>query len=402
MARLTPVQTVIDSDDSSESTTLPFSEVVPVTSMSSPSAPDASNVQGGITLEQLNQGRQVTRMSIDDYRARTQKQRDDLSGNFIEIPTAKTPVPALLIPIWDTLTDEQKLLYAGDPNSQKDLKITQYPSNQRIDENLQARAEQRAQMNQQQQLQNPSREPQPTPQGTPPPKPEVVAPVAAPKPDAARLEGITKQYVDSLYSKFRGTDPKAPETELYKSLKNATDREIIKIRELLYGKTDGGQDNDIGIYDVFRNGKESAETVLKRLNIVQGATIEEKFKYLEDAIEKIKQYKADFGEPKVPTQPATPKPLTPPVTSQSTPEVEPGVVTTNVPVQNSSLTETRNVTFNPADTDDVVARLKAGQELPVRNFGEIKVALNGLRNAGEDQWYAHLQKQAKLRFGQER
>jgi len=388
--------------DQTEIASLPSSEVLSMSEQTSSLAAgqDQTNIPGAVTLDQLNESRPVTRMNIDDYRNLTQEQRDDLSGNYIEFPTAKQPVPALLAPIWNQLTPAQQQQYAGDPNSQKDLRITQYPSNQRIAENEQKHAEQRALMNQQQQQQQVT-QPQPTPEVTP------TTPVEAPKPDTARLESLAKEYVNSVYSKFRGTDPKAPETAIYKSLKNATDPEIVKIRELLYGKTDGGQDSDSGLYDVFRNGKESAETVMKRLENVPGATAEEKFKYLEDALEKVKQYKADFEKPKAPVQqPVQPAPddstTKPPVTSsQSFTPLESGVVSSNVPVvQNSTVTQNRSLVFNPADTDDVVARMQAGEDLPIRTVEDMKVALRGLKNAGQTDWYEYLEMQAKLKFGE--
>ncbi len=362
-----------------------------------PSNPSADGIDPTQVFyqEPLDESRPVINMPIDEYRNLTQEERDARSGDIFEFPTAKEPVPSLLRPIWPGLTPAQREQYAGDPNSQRDLRIVQYPSNARIALNEQAHADRRAdEMNQQQQ--NPA---QPTPQ-----EPEV-RPAEASKPDSARLESLTKEYVNAVYSKFRGTDPKAPETELYKSLKNATDPEIVKIRELLYGKTDGGQDSDSGLYDVFRNGQESAETVMKRLDNVPGSTAEEKLKYLEDAIEKVKQYKADFEKPKVPQQPPTPTPAPvvepPEATSQSVlmPE-EADAVSSSVTVSGMDVAERRRVgLFDASNTDDVVARLNAGEVLPIWTPEDMKVALNGLKRAGEVEWYEYLEMQAKLRFG---
>jgi hypothetical protein len=384
----TPTQKPGANDDQTESIALSPSEVISMNGQTP--ASDPTNIPGVVTLKELNESRPVTQMTIDDYRRLSQDDRDNLSGNYIEFPTAKTPVPALLAPIWGTLTPEQQTRYAGDLNSQTNLRITQYPSNQRIAENQQRHADYRNQ----QQVQNPNPVSQPAMQlaNT---RADVQS-VEPPKTETARVESLTREYVNSVYSKFRGTDPKAPASELYKSLKNATDPEIIKIRELLYGKTDGGQDNDSGLYDVFRNGKESAETVMKRLKNVPGATTEEKIKYLEAAIEKVKKYKEDFGKPKPPVQPA-PKPTTLP----GTPPLDSGTVPPNVSVQDPVVPQKKNVPFNPADTSDVIARLQTGELLPVKTVEEMKVALSALKQAGETDWYEYLQLQAKVRFGKE-
>jgi hypothetical protein len=380
MGRITtPTESSTGSNDKAESSVPPQSEVVSMNGLIPPSTPSigTSDVPGAITLKELNESRPVTRMTIDEYRRLTQKQKDDLSGNYIEFPTAKQPVPALLVPIWNDLTNEQKLAFAGDPNSQTDLRITQYPSNERIADNEDKHAERRAAEEQaRQEKQKPSTD--------------------APKPDTTRLENLTKEYVNSVYSKFRGTDPKAPETELYKSLKNATDPEIVKIRELLYGKTDGGQDNDRGLYDVFRNGKESVEIVMKRLQNVPGSTVEEKLKYLEGAIEKVKQYKVDFEKPKVPQKPP-PQTGPPPVNRSQSLLTEPSAGLGRSGGPGTNVTENRSVTFDPSNTEEVVAQLQAGEVLPIRSSEDLEVALSGLENAGEMEWYEYLEKQAALR-----
>lgn len=328
------------------------------------------NTTDGVTLEELNKSRPVNQMSMDKYRTLSQKQRDGLSGNSIDFQTAMDPVPPLLRPIWKDLTNEQKIAFAGDPNSQNNLRITQYPSNEKIAENEAKHADKRAEMNPQQK------------------------PVEALKPDAARLASLTKEYGDALYSKFRGTDPNAPETELYKSLKNATDPATVKIRELLYGKIDGGQDTDTGLYDVFRNGKDDADTVMKRLAKVPGSTVEEKLQYLEEAIEQVKQYKVTFGKPKAKVPQESVREATASVDSSK-------VVPTNAAVQEKSPTEASKATFDPLNTDDIVKRLKAGEVLPISSAEDLKVVLNGLKSAGQTDWYEYVQRQAEARLGKQ-
>jgi len=265
-------------------------------------------------LDKLDQPNQqsapVHKTTVQAYNKLSQKEKDKLSGNVNEFDTYNPSgeVPALLIPIYKNLTPEQKAQL--HPETRTNLRILAYPSNQEIARRADERVSQRAAGGEAssggQALEASPEISQPQ---LPSESPKVKTPtVPAVKPDTSRLESLAKSYNDSVYSQFRGTDSKAPMTEIYKSLKNATDPEIVKIRELLYGKTDGGQDGDIGLYDVFRSGKSSSETIMKRLDKVPGSTTEEKLKYLEDAAEQVKQYKADFGKPKVAKSPPTPTP----------------------------------------------------------------------------------------------
>lgn len=76
------------------------------------------------------------------------------------------------------------------------------------------------------------------------------------------VETVIKEYKNGIYGKFRGTVESEPPSKAYVELQKEENREL---REMLYGKNDGGQDSDSGLYDILRNGEVDAKVVLERM-----------------------------------------------------------------------------------------------------------------------------------------
>jgi hypothetical protein len=236
------------------------------------------------TLDETRESLAEKRMTAEEYESLSAEEKDDLCGSKITIPTdhsQKTP----------SLLDGMSYADEYDNAQRKDYFFTPECSEEKVAELQEER------------------------QAAVPDKQVEEKPVEDSRTDEQRLranmakvETLSVTYMEDIYGKFRGTDKEAEPTAMYKSLQEATDPELIELRGLLYGETDGGQDSDSGLYDLIRNGKVANEEVLARIEEnITGDSTEEKLGKVEEALERLAVYEQDFGNEAKAEQESEPK-----------------------------------------------------------------------------------------------